>query len=295
MAQEQQATTDRKLPAKTSVGEVRLKVSDLDRALAFYHDILGYQGTEAGERSVALSSSAGEVDFYLTEQPLVTPKPRRTSGLFHAAILLPSRPDLARVVYRLSTKSWNIGGASDHGVSEALYLDDPDGNGLEIYVDRPRDAWRHNGSQVVMVTEQLNFESLMAELTDHDASWDRIPEGTRIGHLHLQVGDLERSRQFYVDILGFDVMQDSYPGALFVAAGGYHHHIGMNTWGGRDVPRQPEDSAGLTRFTVSVPGDAGWQAALARLEAAGVPTVELDNDTVIVSDPDNIEVQLSRV
>lgn len=294
MAQEQRTATTQHLPAATSVGEVRLTVADLKRALVFYRDILGYEVSRLDDRSVVLTAGQGEIDFILTERPGATPKPRRTSGLFHAAILLPERRDLARVVHRLANSGWEIGGASDHGVSEALYLDDPDGNGLEIYVDRPRESWPRNGEQVAMVTERLNFDRLFAELGGEEPSWDHIPAGTRIGHVHLQVGDIERSEAFYVDVLGFDIMQDTYPGALFIAAGGYHHHIGMNSWAGHDVPQPPEDSAGLTRFTIAVPDGPGWSELITRLEDAGVPYDPEGDNAVVVRDPDGIEVQLSR-
>lgn len=277
------------------VGEVRLKVADLERALVFYRDIFGYQATETGERSVALSAGQGHIDFVLEEHTDATPKPWRTSGLFHAAILLPERRDLARVVHRLSSNGWEIGGASDHGVSEALYLNDPGGNGLEIYVDRPREIWPRKDQQVAMMTERLNFDSLFAELGDEEPSWDGIPAGTRIGHIHLQVGDIERSRAFYVDVLGFDVTQDTYPGALFVAAGGYHHHVGMNSWAGHGVPAAPEDSAGLKRFTVAVPDGTGWSDLMARLQDANVPQDAGRGGAVVVRDPDGIEIELKRV
>ncbi len=291
MAQEQ-TTTTRRLPASADVGEVNLTVRDLAQALGFYRDILGYTATETPEGTVQLTDATGDVNFVLHEHPGAGPKPRRTSGLFHAAILLPTRRDLARIVQQLLASGWPIGGASDHGVSEALYLDDPDGIGLEIYVDRPRENWPRAGERVAMVTEQLNFDSLFGELSANEPEWTAIPAGTTIGHIHLQVSDLERSARFYTDVLGFETMQDSYPGALFVAAGGYHHHIGMNVWAGRGVPPPPAGTSGLRRFTINVPEREGWQQLMSRLDEAGIQVERREDGTALVSDPDGIQILL---
>jgi catechol 2,3-dioxygenase len=269
-----------------------LKVADLGRSLAFYQDILGYTAHEISAGSVWLSAGSEPADFILHEHPDAQPKPRRTSGLFHAAILLPTIRDLARVVKQLVAKGWPIGGASDHGVSEALYLDDPDGNGLEIYVDRPRDAWSWNGDQVAMVTEPLDFDSLFGELNDSEPEWTGIPDETTIGHIHLQISNLEDSARFYTDVLGFQTMQSSYPGALFVAAGGYHHHIGMNVWAGRGVLPPPEGTAGLMRFTIDVPERQAWDDLLYRLAGADEPVERVDETVAVIADPDGIEILL---
>ena len=289
---EQQTLETQRLPATTSVGEVRLRVASLTNALGFYETVLGYQATELADGSVALSANGGVPDFVLTEHPNARRRSRRTTGLYHAAILLPTRRDLARMVRRLVSQQWNIGGASDHLVSEALYLNDAEGNGIEIYADRPRDAWPTRGGQVEMATNQLDFDSLFAELEGADPEWNGMPAGTRIGHLHLQVSDLDESRRFYVDTLGFDVMQESYPGALFVAAGGYHHHIGMNVWAGHGVPQPPEDAIGLTRFSILLPEGHDLGALVSRLEATAVPTQRLDDSSVVVTDPNGIDLLL---
>ncbi|CAN5502062.1 catechol 2,3-dioxygenase [soil metagenome] len=295
MAQEQTTDTMVRLPASTRVGGVALTVADLGRSLAFYQDVLGYTTHKVSSDSVWLSAGSEHADFILHERPGAMPKPRRTSGLFHAAILLPSRRDLARIVQQLAAQGWPIGGASDHGVSEALYLDDPDGNGLEIYTDRPRESWPRSGEQVAMTTEPLDFDSLMGELGETEPGWMGIPDGTTIGHIHLQVSNLEDSARFYTDILGFETMQDTYPDALFVAAGGYHHHIGMNVWAGPGVPPQPENSAGLTRFTVEVPDRPSWDQLLYRLAGADEPIERLNETAAVVADPNGIEIMLRGV
>lgn len=291
MAQQQAIDTGR-LPASTSVGEVSLTVKDLGRSLAFYRDTLGYTADETSDGLVQLTAGSGHAGFVLRERPDAQPKPRRTSGLFHAAILLPARPDLARMVQQLGARNWPIGGASDHGVSEALYLDDPDGNGLEIYTDRPRETWPRKGGQVAMMTEPLNFDSLFGELNGSEPEWTGIPDGTTIGHIHLQVSNLEDSARFYTDVLGFETMQDTYPGALFVAAGGYHHHIGMNVWAGRGVPPSPPSTAGLTRFTIDVPDRGSWDALLHRLAGADEPVERYGETVAFVADPNGIEIML---
>lgn len=273
------------------MGEVHLKVSDLSEALVFYRDILGYSSIELDPGVVALSAGAGNVNFVLHELPNATPLKRRTTGLFHAAILLPVRRNLAQVVQQLTAHGWDIGGASDHGVSEALYLNDPDNNGIEIYVDRPRDQWPVQGSQVRMVTERLDFDNLFAELDSTEPTWSGIPPGTRIGHVHLQVSDLDAARHFYTTVLGFDIMQETYPGALFVAAGGYHHHIGMNVWAGKGVPQPLESSVGLQRFVIELPDTGSLQALSARVQQSGFGVREATGSAIYVRDPDGIEIE----
>lgn len=294
MIDQQSVQQAQRLPASTGVGEVHLKVASLAEALVFYRDILGYQSEDVDEGAVALSPGDGPAHFVLHEQENAVAPGYRTSGLFHAAILLPERRDLALVTQRLVNSGWDIGGASDHGVSEALYLSDADNNGLEIYVDRPRSEWPVAGSQVRMVTERLDFESLFGELAGGDAEWQGIPAGTTIGHMHLQIGNLAASKQFYVDVLGFDVMQDTYPGALFVAAGGYHHHIGMNTWAGKDVPAAEPNATGLKHFSVLLPDVVSLDAVLSHLESAGAKPVEYGSGW-LVRDPNGIGVVLRTI
>lgn len=291
MIDQQSVSNTHSLPASTGVGEVHLGVASLSEALVFYRDILGYGSTEVDGETVALSPDGGPAHFVLHQQEHAVAPGFRTSGLFHAAILLPERRDLALVTQRLVNSGWDIGGASDHGVSEALYLSDVDNNGIEIYVDRPRAAWPVAGSQVRMVTERLDFESLFGELAGSDLEWQGVPSGSTIGHVHLQVGDLEASKRFYVEVLGFDVMQDTYPGALFVAAGGYHHHIGMNTWAGKGIPAPDESATGLKHYSVLLPDVVSLDATLSRLEEAGLRPVEYGNGW-LVRDPDGIGVVL---
>jgi catechol 2,3-dioxygenase len=273
-----------RLPDGAHIGGAHLRVIRLDRALGFYRDILGFSVVEQDATHAALSASPNEAPIVrLTEHPDAARKPKRSTGLYHVAILMPDRPALARVLRRLIARNYTLGGASDHLVSEALYLDDPDGNGLEIYRDRPRDEWTMNGDMVAMATDPLDVEGLLAEAeTDGD-----VPPGTIIGHVHLHVSDLKRAEDFYSGLLGFDVMQRDYPGALFISAGGYHHHLGLNTWAGRMPP--PANAVGLENFTVAIPGEAAWRQAVERTGAT------VDGDRATVADQDGNRIVLQKV
>jgi len=286
------------LPNTTHTGQVRLRVSDLDRALAFYRDILGYQSTPAAARSVSLSPAAGvPAHFLLEEAPGIQPKPWKTAGLFHAAIRMPTRRDLATVIARLLARDWPISGMADHGVSEAFYLNDPDENGLEIYRDRPRSEWPSVNGKLAMGSDPLDMKALFATLDDGDSDITSLPDESDIGHVHLQVSDLSRAEEFYSGVLGFDVMQRTYQGALFVSAGGYHHHVGINVWAGKGVPGVRDDVAGLIDFTLLLPDVASLDAVEARIAQAGRVSERASDangsPTVSTYDSDGIGVVLT--
>jgi catechol 2,3-dioxygenase len=181
--------------------------------------------------------------------PHAIPKPRRSAGLFHFAILVPSRAALGRSLRRLADRQWPLSGASDHLVSEALYLDDPDGLGIEIYRDRPRERWQIMNGQVMMATDPLDLQSVHDE-PGAESTWTGLERGTTIGHVHLHVPHLDAAEAFYCGRVGFEPTLRGYPGALFVAAGGYHHHLGLNTWTGIGAPPPPEHAVGLRAFTI---------------------------------------------
>lgn len=269
------------------MGAVSLRVADLDRSLRFYHEILGYVVELVGDDAALLRPALNEPHhFELRAVPGAGRAPRQAVGLYHAAILLPTRHDLAQLVVQLHEQGVPFG-HSDHGVSEALYLDDPDGNGLEIYADRPRDQWQRDGEGVAMVVDPLDFENLLGKLHGKNDRWSGMPSHSTIGHVHLRVSDLAEAIQFYVDLIGFDVMQSSLPGALFVAAGGYHHHLGLNVWESRGRPRGPEDAAGLDAFAVELPDAEAFEALLERVKAAGM-NVQRDGDALQLRDADGI-------
>jgi len=240
-----------RLPNGTHIGYVHLLVESLERSLAFYRDLLGFSIVWRDDATVGLSASGKQpAQIILTELPEHQPRSRRSPGLFHTAILLPNRRELANIFKKLLQVNYPFQGFADHGVSEALYLADPEGNGIELYADRPREQWKFRDGFIEMVTEPLDVANLLSEASE--GKLEIHPE-TRIGHVHLQVSDLNKAETFYHKILGFDVTQRSYPGALFVSAGGYHHHIGLNIWNSRGSSPAPPNTPGLLRFNIEVP------------------------------------------
>ncbi len=285
-------------PAAT-VGAVALTVADLARSRGFYTGVLGLSDLGTGpDGSLRLGGPDGVVLLDLTADPGAAPRDPRQSGLFHFAMLVPTRGDLARALLGLVSAGWPLAGASDHLVSEALYLSDPDGNGIEIYRDRPRTEWRRDADgAIAMATLPLDLNDLIGELDSADASARErsslaLAPGTRMGHVHLQVAALDAVEAFYAGVLGFEVMVRGYPGALFVAAGGYHHHIGLNTWNSRGRPAPAPGSLGLAWFEVRTGSDAGLAAVVERVRDAG-GMAEPDSDGWRVTDPSGNRVRLT--
>jgi catechol 2,3-dioxygenase len=266
----------------TRVGAVRLRVADVDRVAGFYERAIGLRAIER-TAELARLGAGGDALVELVAAPGAPPRPPGTTGLFHLAILVPSRAELARALRRVAEAGERLGGASDHLVSEALYLSDPEGNGIEIYRDRAREEWRRSNGDIEMATLPLDVESLIGELRG-DGEPRPAPPDTRIGHVHLNVSDLADAEAFYVGALGFDVTVRGYPGALFVSAGGYHHHIGLNTWAGEGAPPSPPGSRGLVRFELVLPDAEALDGAARRLESAGVPA-ERRNGGLELADP----------
>ena len=235
------------LPGDAHIGQVSLTVANLDRSIAFYRDVLGFR--ESSREGSIASLGAGRTLVELVGKPDAIPKPRRSAGLYHFAILVPSRAALGQSLRRLVDRNWPLTGASDHLVSEALYLDDPDGLGIEIYRDRPRAEWPRQNGQVVMATDPLDLQAVHDE-PGADAPWRGLDPATTIGHVHLHVPHLDTAEALYCGRIGFEPMLRGYPGALFVAAGGYHHHLGLNTWTGIGAPPPPQPAVGLRSFTI---------------------------------------------
>ncbi len=276
----------------TSMGAVRLAVGDLDRLSDFYREAIGLSELETSNGIVRMGTGdpADGAVVELVGDPDALPRPSGTSGLFHLAILVPSRPDLARALQRVAEAGWRLSGASDHLVSEALYTSDPEGNGIELYRDRPREEWPVRDGVLQMDTLPLDLEGVLGELRREDANAG-MPPGTRIGHVHLNVGDLAAAEAFYSGGLGFDVTVRGYPGALFVSAGGYHHHLGLNTWAGEGAPPPPAGSRGLREFEIVLPSDDAVADEAFRLLEAGFEP-EGEDERVRATDPSGNAVLL---
>src|SRR5688500_7630376 len=272
-----------RLPEETRLGPVRLRVSDLKRSLSFYDIVLGFRVLRQSEGFAALGAADdGRVLLELHEQRGISAAAQRGRlGLYHFAILLPDRASLGRFIKYAGKLGIRLGSA-DHLVSEALYLRDPDDLGIEIYADRPRDTWRHVGREILMAADPLDLEGLLNAAGDEE--WQAMPAGTVIGHAHLHVGDLSQARAFYSDAVGFDVMTASYPGALFLGAGGYHHHLGTNTWAGAGARPTKADEAGLIEWTIELPDRASVDAAAASISGAGFG-VSREGADAVTADP----------
>jgi catechol 2,3-dioxygenase len=255
------------LPADAHIGQVSLTVRDLDRSLSFYQDVLGFVEITRAGRVSRLAPAGGKVLIELHERTDAIAKPRRSTGLYHFAILVPSRAALGRSLRRLIDTRYPLTGASDHLVSEALYLDDPDGLGIEIYRDRPRDSWqRLADGQLAMATDPLDLQAIHDE-PGADTRWQGLESATVMGHVHLHVPHLDTAEALYCGRIGFEPIVRTYPGALFVAAGGYHHHLGLNTWTGVGAPPPPDNAVGLRSFTIE---STGVQTQNVKDEATGV-------------------------
>ena len=274
---------------RTRIGAVHLTIPDLRRSVRFYENHLGFTVHRRDDRTAWLG--AGGADLLILSQCERAPRVRGTTGLYHFAILVPSRLDLAQALRRLVATNTVMQGAADHGVSEALYLADEDGIGIEIYRDRPRDEWPIVNGQLHMGAAPVDLDALLAEASlsrrgraaepDRARSAAGLPKDTVIGHVHLHVSRLDEAHAFYVDALGFELTQRYGPSALFVAAGGYHHHIGLNTWAGVGAPPPPPGAIGLKHFALTLPDAAARDAVLARVRAAGITPDQTDEGPLI--------------
>lgn len=266
----------------TTLGPVVLTVADLSRSLDFYRDRLGFKLHRQNNSTAALGAGGADL-LELVEQPGARKAPR-TTGLYHFAVLVPSRLALAHSLWRLIETETPVQGFADHLVSEAIYLPDPDGNGIEIYRDRSRDQWPRINGQLQMATNPIDLDGILGELAGHDEDWAGLHPDTIIGHVHLHVRDVDEAEHFYHEVLGFDRIMRYGPSAVFLSAGGYHHHIGVNTWAGAGAPPPPPESVGLRWFTIQLPDPAARDAIADRSRRAGV-TVEERAGGLFMRDP----------
>jgi catechol 2,3-dioxygenase len=266
---------------ETTLGLVHLTVSDFNRVLPFYRQVLGFKEHRRHDGTVYLGGGGLDV-LALTENPEAR-RMRGTTGLYHFAVLVPSRLQLAHSLKRIAETETPVQGFADHLVSEAIYLADPEGNGIEIYRDRPRSDWYDAQGNFLMGTEPLDLRDLLAELHDQPEAWNGLDPATRLGHMHLHVANIRAAEKFYVDVLGFGEMANLGT-AGFVSAGGYHHHIGFNTWGTAGAPPPPPDALGLRNFIVQLPNQDELGKVLDRVTRAGLRVEETD-EGLLVRDP----------
>lgn len=272
----------------TFVGQVNLKVQELERALFFYQNVIGFRILERTEKTASLTADGKTALVTLRQPDHVVSRRGRTTGLYHFALLLPARSDLAQFVLHLA--EWGVPiGSSDHRVSEALYLSDPDGNGIEICRDRDPSEWEWRNGEVAMTVDPLNFTDLLAG--QPRKAWTGLPSDTVVGHIHLHVSELPKAEQFYVQGLGFEVVNRFGSQALFLSTGKYHHHIGLNTWNGVGAPPPPENSVGLESFTLVYPDEPARERAIANLRQLGA-TVEEEQGAWRTTDPSGNRIRL---
>ena len=274
--------------APMRIGTVSLRVRDLDRAKEFYRDVMGLVVLAKEDRQAILGTDSTPL-LVLQGDPSVAPSDRHQAGLFHTAFLLPTRANLAQWLRHVINARVPLHGASDHIVSEAIYLADPEGNGIEVYFDRPVPDWLDANGNIQMTTDPLDVQALLA--AGEGTVWNGFPGNGSIGHVHLRVGDTAEADRFYRDILGFDVTVN-YPGASFYGSGGYHHQLAGNVWNSRGASRRSDGAAGLDAVEIIVRDAADIEAAIARARAAGLP-VETDGEgTTKLRDPWGISIKL---
>lgn len=266
------------------VGQVNLKVQSIERSIAFYERVIGFKVLERSERQAKLTVD-GKTALLSIEQPIdVEPKQSRTTGLYHFAILLPTRSDLIKIVRHFAEIGLQFG-SSDHLVSEALYLSDLDGNGIEIYIDRDASEWKWANGEVAMTVDPLNFTDLLSKGVND--LWKGMPEDAVMGHIHLHVSNLVDTEEFYTKGLGFEVVNRYGNQALFISDGKYHHHIGLNTWNGVGAPKPSVQSVGLESFTLMLPSEEMKNEMMNRLERIGAPVIEENGATIAVDSSGN--------
>lgn len=274
-------TTNNLLSTDIHLGYVHLVVTNLERSIAFYKKALGLQ-VHLLEGHKAYLGAGGDDLLVLTEVPDAVYTPGCT-GLYHFALLMPSRLVLAQVLMNLIQTKTALDGMADHDVSEAIYLSDPDKNGIEIYCDRPRSTWIMENNQIKMGTKALDYHNLLEELKGNDFRWDGLPNKTKMGHIHLHVAHLSQAELFYTQTLGFDLMLRYGNTALFLAVGGYHHHLGLNTWNGVGAPPPPPNAVGLQYFVIQLPNNQALDKLKTRLDEANV-TYQQEANTLLVDD-----------
>jgi catechol 2,3-dioxygenase len=268
----------------TFVSEVHLKISNLNQSIQFYKEIIGLQVLNKSDKSARFTADGEHTLIVLEEVENAATNSGRKTGLYHLALLLPNRTELANSLYHLLETRYPLQGASDHLVSEAIYLADPDGNGIEIYADRPEDRWTKNDGTIEMATNPLNAQDLIAQKSNE--RFVALPPETIMGHIHLQVSSIKCSEEFY-GALGFNVVNRYGHQALFISTGGYHHHIGLNMWQSAGAEAPSPNEVGLKTFTVKFPNDESRDQAVERLKKLGAEVTQRDEQLVTLDPSQN--------
>ena len=271
------------------VNHIVLKVMDIKRTVEFYTEIMGFKILDRREKEVILTADGVNPIVTIIEPNNAIPKLPKRTGIYHFALLLPSRFHLGLFLKHLREKSYPIIGGAHHGVSEAIYLEDPDENGIEVYRDIDSEEWKRKGNQVEMVTNPLDYDSIILDAGEE--KWDKIPKETIIGHIHLHVGDLDEAKKFYCDGLGFDLVMKMANSALFISSGGYHHHIGLNIWNGKNALALPDNAAGMKYYTIIFPDIDVRENIVNNLSNLGYEIIEEDNN-IFTKDPSNNLIKL---
>lgn len=287
-----------KVPENTKIQSASLKVRELEGSLNFYSGLLGLKEIERETKSALLSADGKHpalIELY--EDKNAKPIDKQSTGLYHLAIKFPSRKALAEVFMHLFNNNTKFHGFSDHLVSEAIYLADPDGNGIELYVDKPKNEWKWKNGQIEMETLPLNLALITHELGDNPPEWNGFHPDTIIGHIHLRVSNLFKAERFYNGILGFDVTTRNYPGALFFSAGGYHHHIGTNTWSVKQTQRDGNNSLGLISYSINIPDEAILNEIISKAKSKRIEIETLapsgSQQSFYIKDFDNNKIKLT--
>lgn len=271
------------------VNELVLKVADIDRSIRFYTKIMGFSILKKNGKEAILTADGFKPIVTLIEPEDVVPKIPKRTGLYHFAVLLPSRYHLGLFLKNIQEQWYPIIGGSNHGVSEAIYLDDPDGNGIEIYRDVDTGQWSRSGDRIDMISDPLDYDQLIAEAGED--KWGNAPLNTIIGHIHLHVGDLDEAKKFYTEGLGFDLTMEAGTSAIFLSTGGYHHHIGLNVWNGRNVEPLPDNSVGMKYYSLVFPDENTRKATLDNLVNLGYEIIKEGND-IYTKDPSSNVIKL---
>ena len=283
-----------KIPDNTKIQSIDLTVKNLDETLDFYNKLIGLTIIERDNQNVYLSVNGKEpYSIGLHENTEAVYPAKNSTGLFHIAVRFPNRKELAKVFLRLFENKVKFHGFSDHLVSEAVYLADPEGNGIELYTDKPEETWNWRLGQVEMSTLPLNLQVLTNALSDADLKSDTIHPETEIGHIHLKISNLQKAEKFYSRLLGFIITNSAYSGALFLSAGKYHHRIGVNVWSSKNGIPPPENSLGLMNFTINIPDENYLNSITEKAKTAGIESIKSPDGKIILRDFDNNKIILT--